>query len=202
VLGGNDTIGGGPGNDLAVGQAGNDLLFGDDGNDTLLGADGNDKLRGGNGNDQLGGGAGHDLLLGESGDDALAGGDGRDVLIGGLNADTLDGGADDDILVAGTTSFDADDAALNQILAEWTSLRSYQSRVKNLQGIGNGNPEFGNRLNGTVFLKKHGNKHDGVATVFDDVDLDELTGSSGDDWFLFEPASDELGDWMAGEEKN
>ena len=202
VVGGNDTIGGGPGNDLAVGQSGNDLLFGDAGNDTLLGADGNDRIRGGDGNDQLGGGAGHDLLLGENGNDALTGGNGRDILIGGLNADTLDGGADDDLLIAGTTAYDADDAALNQILAEWTSARSYQSRVKNIKGIGNGNPEFANRLNGTVFLKKHGNKHDGVATVFDDVDRDELTGSTGDDWFLFEPAQDELEDWVAGEDRN
>ncbi len=159
-------------------------------------------LRGGDGNEQLGGGAGHDLLLAKVGNDVLTGGDGRDVLIGGLNADTLDGGADDDILIAGTTSYDADDAALDQIMAEWTSARSYQSRVKNLKGIGNGNPEFDNRLNGTVFLKKHGNKHDGDATVFDDIDPDELTGSSGDDWFLFDPPVDALEDWVAGEDKN
>src|SRR4029453_5785548 len=95
---------------------------------------------------------------------ALAGGDGRDLLIGGLDADTLDGGADDDILIAGTTAHDADDAALNQILAEWTSARSYQSRVKNIKGIGAGNPEFANRLNGTVYLTKNGQN----ATVFDD----------------------------------
>lgn len=202
VLGGNDTIYGGAGNDLAVGQAGDDWMTGDTGNDMLLGADGDDRIRGGHGNDQLGGGSGHDLLLGESGNDALAGGGGRDVLIGGAGADTLDGGADDDILIAGTTSYDADDAALDQILAEWTSARSYQSRVKNLSGIGNGNPEFANRLNGTVFLKKHGNKHNGDATVFDDIDQDELTGSSGDDWFLFDPPVDVLEDWVAGEDKN
>ncbi|HZN33903.1 MAG TPA: hypothetical protein VFB80_08785 [Pirellulaceae bacterium] len=216
VSGGHDTLRGGPGSDLAVGQTGNDLLFGDAGDDTLLGGDGNDRIRGGDGDDQLGGGAGHDLLLGEVGQDALAGAGGRDVLIGGQGADTLDGGDDDDILIAGTTAHDANDAALNLILAEWTSLRDYESRVKNLKGTNN--PEFDNRLNAEVFLKKNGNSNNGngnngngkgnngnngnMPTVFDDDASDELTGSSGDDWFLYEPALDELVDWAGGENKN
>ncbi len=197
VIGGNDTLRGGTGNDLVVGQSGNDALAGGAGNDTLLGTDGNDLIRGGGGDDQVWGGNGHDLLLGEGGNDALTGGDGRDVLIGGLNADTLDGGADDDILIAGTTSFDNDNAALDQIMAEWTSARSYQSRVKNLKGIGNG-PDFANRLNGNVFLKTNGRN----ATVFDDLDSDTLTGSLGDDWFFYDPAVDQLMDWVPGEKKN
>jgi hypothetical protein len=126
------------------------------------------------------------------------GGAGRDVLIGGLDADTLDGGDDDDILIAGATSHDADDAALNQILAEWTSARTYQSRVKNIKGIGNGKSDFANRLNGNVFLKKNGQ----AQTVFDDPVANELTGSSGDDWFLFDVVLDELTDWAPGETKN
>jgi Ca2+-binding RTX toxin-like protein len=199
VVGGNDVIRGGAGNDLAVGQAGNDVLFGDAGNDTLLGADGNDRLRGGDGDDQLGGGAGHDVLLGESGNDALAGGDGRDLLIGGLGPDTLDGGTGDDILIGGTTAFDANDAALDQIMAEWTSSRSYLSRVKNLKGIGQGSPVFASRLNGNIFLKKNPPRE---ATVFDDDARDKLTGSSGNDWFLFDHPMDELLDWAAGEQKN
>ncbi len=195
VTGGNDTIRCGAGNDLAVGQAGNDLILGGGGNDTLLGADGNDLIRGGSGNDQLVGGAGNDILLGEASNDTLLGGDGRDVLIGGRNADTLDGGAGDDILIAGTTAFDANDAALNQILAEWTSDRSYQARVKNLKGTGKG-PNFANRLNGTVYLKKSPTQE---ATVFDDDANDSLTGSSGDDWFLYDGALDSVVDHMAGE---
>ena len=83
-------------------------------------------------------------------------------------------------------------------MAEWTSARSYQSRVKNVKGIGNGNPEFANRLNGMVFLKTNGP----AQTVFGDAVGDELTGSTGDDWFLFEVALDDLTDWGPGETKN
>jgi len=155
-------------------------------------------IRGGSGNDQLGGGTGNDILLGEAGNDTLLGGDGRDLLIGGLNSDTLDGGAGDDILIAGTTAHDASDAALNQILAEWTSARSYQLRVKNLKGTGKG-PNFVNRLNGTVYLKKSPPQE---ATVFDDDAVDSLTGSSGDDWFLYDVALDSVVDHMAGEFQN
>jgi Ca2+-binding RTX toxin-like protein len=206
-----DMLDGGSGADVLLGDSwsagapfeegtfgGNDTLLGGDQDDFLGGQVGNDKLFGGNGNDDLAGGSGHDILLGEGGADALAGGDGRDVLIGGIDADTLDGGADDDILIAGTTAHDANDAALGQILDEWTSPRDHQSRVKNLKGIGMGNPEFDNRLNGTVFLNKNGPD----ATVFDDDASDELTGSAGEDWFLFDPMLDELVDWVPGEDQN
>ncbi len=198
IQGGNDTLRGSSDTDLIVGQAGNDSLAGGAGNDTMLGGEGNDLIRGGDGDDQVWGGNGHDLLLGEGGNDSLYGGDGRDVLIGGLDADTLDGGADDDILIAGTTAHDADDLALVQILDEWTSARDYQTRVKNLKGTGNG-PNFANRLNGMVFLKKNGN---GIAsTVFDDEDHDTLTGSTGSDWFLSDNLDDLL-DRLGGETKN
>ena len=201
VQGGNDTLRGGSDNDLLVGQAGNDSMAGGAGIDTMLGGDGNDLIRGGDGDDQVWGGNGHDLLLGERGNDALNGGDGRDVLIGGLDADTLDGGADDDILIAGTTAHDADDLALIQILDEWTSARNYQTRVKNLKGIGNG-PNFDNRLNGMVFLiKRNGNGNGLASTVFDDDDNDTLTGSTGVDWFLSDNL-DVLLDRVGGETKN
>lgn len=197
VVGGDDMLRGGSGDDLVVGQTGDDSLFGDTGDDMLLGAAGNDIVRGGGGDDQLGGGAGDDLLLGEGDDDTLTGGDGRDVLIGGLGADTLDGGAGDDILIADTTNYDNDDAALNLILAEWTSPHTYQSRVKNLKGTGKG-LDFDNRLNGNVFLKKNGP----AATVFDDAAIDNLTGSTGEDWFLYDQPLDVLVDWVGGENKN
>ena len=61
-------------------------------------------------------------------------------------------------------------------MAEWTSARSYLDRVKNLKGTGTGA-----RANGNIFLIT-----DGVAaTVLDDGAVDVLTGSAGQDWFLF-----------------
>ena len=147
---------GGGGNDrISAGSAG-DALFGEAGNDTVLG------------------GAGADILVGGDGDDLIIGGAGNDILIGGMGADRLIGNANDDILVAGYTIHDADLRALEAILAEWNSPRSYSVRVNNIRD-GSGSAE---RLNGGYFL--HGD-----STVFDDAAVDMLTGNQGTDWFLF-----------------
>jgi Ca2+-binding RTX toxin-like protein len=138
------------------------------------------ELYGGDGNDRLKGGGGNDILIGGAGDDLIAGGSGRDMIIGGSGSDRLVGDAEDDILIAGTIVFDADRAALDDILAEWTSSRDYATRVANLMGTGSGS-SFSDRLNGDTFLRSTGTN----ATVFDDAVADVLTGSSGLDWFLF-----------------
>ncbi len=157
------------GNLMAHGLAGNDDI-------QVAGSISNAAwLYGGAGNDRLKGGAGHDVLLGGEGDDLLVGGDGRDLLIGGIGSDRLVGNADEDILVAGSTAFDGDEAALCAIMAEWTSIRDYATRVANLEGTGT-SP----RLNGSVFLSREGTG----ATVSDDGAADVLTGSSGVDWFF------------------
>jgi Ca2+-binding RTX toxin-like protein len=116
------------------------------------------------------------VILGGEGDDLLVGGSNRDLLIGGLGADRIVGNEQDDILVAGYTAFDAVDSALAVILAEWTSARSYSTRVSNLMGAGTGP-----RANGSTFLITDG----AAATVFDDGVADVLTGDTGLDWFLF-----------------
>lgn len=141
-------------------------FFGEDGDDVLVGSLLNDVLDGGPGND---------ILLGGDGDDRLSGGPGRDLIIGGLGADHLAGDGDDDLLIAGRTAFDADAGALGAILAEWSSARSYQTRVANLSGSGSGL-----RHNRTYFLRAGGPE----ATVFDDGEADELTGGSSRDWFF------------------
>jgi PKD repeat protein len=154
---------------VALGQAGNDwitvtpevsvpaCLYGEGGNDTLTG------------------GSAADVLLGGDGDDLLLGGAGDDLLIGGLGRDVLLGGHGDDLLIAGTTFFDNDIAALDAIMAEWTSERDYATRVANLRGVASGP-----RLNGNYFLIANGPGR----TVFDDAAADELIGSSGRDWFF------------------
>ena len=92
----------------------NAILYGDsDGYDTLAAA-----------------GSGNDILIGYAGHDSLTdSGSGRNILIGsGAGGDDLTGNGND-ILVSGTTSFDSDNsasiAALDAILAEWTSTVSY-----------------------------------------------------------------------------
>jgi len=140
-------------------------------------------LFGGAGDDKLRGGSGVNVLVGGAGDDVLSGGSSRDLLIGGAGADKITGEAADDILVAGFTLFDLNEQALGSILAEWTSSRSYSSRIRNLKGDAS-NPDFASRSNGAIYLSVTGNAEGRTPTVFDDGDQDTLTGSEGSDWFL------------------
>ncbi len=120
------------------------------------------------------------------------------LLIGGLGADKLVGDADDDILIAGVTAFDANDSALQSIMAEWSSTRDYGTRLANLMDTGTGT-NFQARLNGTAYLKTTGPD----ATVFDDGALDVLTGNAGQDWFIFNATGsgvkDQVTDLKTGE---
>jgi Ca2+-binding RTX toxin-like protein len=128
-------------------------------------------------NNTLNGGGGNDVVVGGAGADTLQGGAGLDLLIGGASGDTLTGGAGDDILIGGTTSHDASVAALNALMAEWSSAAPYLTRIAHLtnaQGGGN---------NGTFFLKPAGGTPAG-ATVFDDSSADSLLGATEQDWFF------------------
>jgi hypothetical protein len=119
---------------------------------------------------------------GGEGNDHLFGGGRNDILIGGLGADILNGNNGDDILIGGTTSFDANDEALLDLLAEWNSSRKFDSRVKNIR---NATGEF---LGGTNVRLLHS------STVFDDADADQLTGSAGRDWFFADTSRDSMAD--------
>lgn len=123
---------------------------------------------GGEGDDRLKGGNGNDVILGGDGDDALLGGSGLDLLIGGLGEDRVVGDAHDDILIAGYTRWDNDLAALSEIMKVWTGIGDFGQRVTSIQGDGTANGFYLN-----------------AATVSDDAAYDVLTGSSGQDWFMF-----------------
>ncbi len=146
-------------------------------------------LSGDDGHDRLKGGGGHDVLLGGDGDDLLVGHSGRDLLIGGDGADRIVGNGDDDLLIAGSLNFADRDAAITAIMAEWTSSHSYATRIANLSGQtdAQGNAAFASRLNDDYFLKI-------AVTVLNDDDQDTLTGSSGEDWFWFDPSLDKITD--------
>jgi Ca2+-binding RTX toxin-like protein len=168
----------GSGDDDVMDASGLDLpvtMMGRGGDDKLTAGRGDDYLDGGPGDDKLQGGDGNDILVGGEGNDKLDSGQGNDLLIGGRGADRLDGGGGDDLLIAGFTAFDANHAALEAILAEWTSPRGYEMRVDNLRGQGSGP-----RLNGDYFLRTGGPGR----TLFDDRDSDKMTGDSGRDWFF------------------
>lgn len=185
---------------VVYGQAGNDqisatlagrsvVLYGDDGNDTLQGGTANDSLFGGagadlhfgnSGNDTIYGGAGVDVVLGEGGDDWIRGDADRNLIIGGSGRDYLDVLNDgEDIAISGFTAFDNNPTALQAIVAEWSSSRTYVERLLNLVGVG-----LATRANGDYFLKP-------TQTVLDDGVVDTIYGgAAGVDWLMFEALQD------------
>jgi len=96
-----------------------------------------------NGNTLSATGSGKDVLIGGSGKDTLTDtGTGYNILIGGPGVDTLTGNGND-ILISGTTSYDSDTsaniAALDAVLAEWSSTDSYSLRIRKIMsGVGPG----------------------------------------------------------------
>ncbi len=180
-VGGNDTLDGGAGqdnvfgglgNDSILGSAGMDWLRGEDGNDTIRGGDDNDLIQGQNGNDSLDGGNGADILQGGFGNDIALGGAGRDFVIGGYGNDSINGGSDDDLMLGATTKYDADPAALAQILSDWNGLGTYASRVAQVT-----NTAY------AYFLKSLTQISDN-ASVYDDYSRDTQAGGLGNDFFL------------------
>jgi Ca2+-binding RTX toxin-like protein len=115
-----------------------------------------------------------------------------DLLIGGLGADSLDAGGGDDILIGGSTVHDSNLAALDAILAKWTSGNAYAPRINNLRQ--------GGGLNGAVVLRVPTDPGAGGPTVFDDAAPDALRGRTGVDWFFATLLSDLLVDRNAGTE--
>ncbi len=183
---GSDTIVGGEGSDRIRAGAGDDFVDGGPDNDVIDAGLGNDLLLGSGGNDQLLGAAGNDLLLGGHGNDTLQGGDGNDVLVGGFDADNLNGGSDDDLLIANRLMFEDNLAVLAEVIAEWSSNRSYSSRVSNLKGSG-----AGPRNNGSTFIQN--------LTLIDDPSVDLLFGTAGQDWFVGTGGRDEFRDRVDNE---
>jgi Ca2+-binding RTX toxin-like protein len=168
----------------------NGAIFGplSDGRIVIHGNDGDDDIQaagsiltpvwvfGDAGNDRLCGGGNSSVLLGGDGNDELLGGAGRDLLIGGLGADRIIGNAGDDILIAGYTIHDDSLVSFCSIMDEWTRIDSdFATRIDHLDG-----PRFSGGLNGIVFLNSR--------TVHDDNAIDQidvLTGSAGNDWYLY-----------------
>jgi Ca2+-binding RTX toxin-like protein len=179
---GNDTITIGRSNgNITVGSqsytaSGRIIIFAGAGNDTInVGSSVVNGLLvdGGDGNDLINGGHGDDILIGGAGNDTLVGDVGRDLLIGGNGSDVIIGDSGDDILVAGRTSWDGNTVALEAIMAEWMSGRTYTQRVNNLiNGSGSAT-----RANGSYFVTPD-------VTAFDDGAIDSLSGDGGQDWII------------------
>ena len=68
-------------------------------------------------------------------------------MIGGPGQSYPYGGLGDTLMIAGTTSFDSNDAALTAILNEWGSRNSWATRIGHLQGT------IAGGVNGSSLLK-------------------------------------------------
>jgi Ca2+-binding RTX toxin-like protein/arylsulfatase A-like enzyme len=151
--------------------------------ENAVGGSGNDTLIGNSLNNVLKGIAGANILVGGAGNDQLFGGSSNDLLIGGLGLDIVNGGNGDDILIAGVTTSDNLIINLNDIRTEWTSAGTYTERVANLRsGVGTSG----------VSLEA------GINVLNDGGEVDILTGSSGEDWYL-KALDDLITDLVSGE---
>jgi Ca2+-binding RTX toxin-like protein len=145
-------------------------------------------LSGLGGNDSITGGSSNDVLLGGTENDTIRGGNGRDLMIGGWGRDSLFGDGEEDILIGGYTAYDNNLTALDFIMREWsrTDLRHQQRRANLFNGNG---------LNNGYILFDRGSR----ATVFDDNDVDELTGGLGALDLFFAARNDNVKDREGGE---
>jgi hypothetical protein len=142
---------------------------------------------GGNGNDTIDarGASGPTVLVGGTGNNLLYGGTGRNILIAGSGASALSGNAQDDLLIAGTTSFDANLAALEALRNEWTRTDAeYLTRIAQLTGTQSGG------LNGAYLLTGQ--------TVTSNGGGNDLYGGLGLDWF-FAAGNDNIYNLESGE---
>jgi Ca2+-binding RTX toxin-like protein len=170
----------------------NIVVYGRSGNDTVTVHPQVNRtaiLFGGTGNDKLQAGAGNSVLAGGDGIDNLIAGAGRNIVIGGKGANTLNGNLGDNVLVGGSTSFDASQAALEKLLAEWSRTdAAYSIRVDHLRGTLTGGLNDSFALNST--------------TVVDNESVDKLLAGLGTDWFLADTLgsdADQLPPLQAGE---
>ena len=90
---------------------------------------------GGAGNDVFYADSGNSVLVGGSGNNVLVSGRGRNILIAGCGGrNVILGTQGDNVEISGSTAYDANQAALAAILAEWSSGDSYAQRVGRLNG--------------------------------------------------------------------
>jgi hypothetical protein len=140
---------------------------------------------GGAGNDTLTGDAQGNILIGGSATNVINGGTRASILMAGSGTATVNGGSGNDILIGGTTVFDSNYSALDSLLAEWQSNKSYSQRISDLK--------HGGGLNGSNTLVINSTVLGGGA--------DTLVGKGPSDWF-FEFANDTILGFVPGEQIN
>jgi Ca2+-binding RTX toxin-like protein len=87
-------------------------------------------LHGGSGDDELIGGLGSNLIFGGTGKDKLTGGVRNDLLVGDAGADTLIDALGNDVQVGGHVANGLTDDFYRQVLQQWGTSKSQNSRFK------------------------------------------------------------------------
>jgi hypothetical protein len=147
----------------SVGASGHVIVYGMASDDNIsLTGNINIEAHGGDGNDTITGGAGHDVIFGDRGNDTLTGAAGNDVLVGGAGSDRLVGSAGHDILISGDMVGNHNGGAYN-----YDTLRQIGD---NWAADWSADTDLGNNSDGDV--------------VDEAGSADQLTGSSGHDWFI------------------
>ena len=131
-------------------------------------------------------GSGKDILIGQAADTTLTDtGSGRNILIGGgAGGDTFVGNGND-ILVSGTTQYDSDNsaniAALDAILAEWSSSDSYKKRITKIKADVKGKPPHGSDA-----FNSHTIHTDGNANTLSERNIRNISirHQQGNNWFI------------------
>jgi Ca2+-binding RTX toxin-like protein len=125
------------------------------------------------------------IIDGGDGNDDLKGGQGPTVLLGGLGDDTLTGGPGVNILIGGEGSDRIVGGPGDDILIAGST--KYDANLEALFAV---LEEWNGYRTATLLTAE---------TVYDDNGADTLTGSSGTDWFFYNPATDVVNDRKSDE---
>lgn len=161
-------------------------VFGNAGNDIILGSRTNQN--------NLDGGPGSDWIVGGELQDYLYGGDGRDILIGRKGTDEIVGADDQDIIIGGSTSYDDDIRAMQNLLLFWSEdLQKFGAAdAKGIPTSGRIHSVFHDGIeilpsSGKYYLRTAVPGSTLPATVFDDGEVDTIFDASRDeaaDWYF------------------
>ncbi len=151
----------------------------------FYGGDGNDTLIGGKGNDILEGGAGNDVLIGGGGADLLIGGTGTDKLYSGTPSSLSSNVGAGSILIGDSTIYDANEAALVSLLAQWDAPLPYATRIANLMS-----PASATHVSLTS------------SAILNDAAVDQIFGGGGMDWFWNVSGKDTISNRKSGTRLN
>jgi len=134
---------------------------------------------------QVYGGSGNDVLVGFGSGILLRAGSGNDLVIGGSGQATIQSGSGQDIIIAGSTTYDANQTALQAIESYWSNTSiPFISRISQLSGVGTPTGHY--KLNASTVT--HANASDTVIlqSVNDwlfwrlvGVNADTVTGTPG-----------------------